>query len=104
MTIGDIIIAYLLAVALVPLCICAYTLTGAMPNKDASTAKVNQTLKLAVRLATPYIAVITIAFCWAVGASVTQPQPRHGLTQTEQQQLERLESVKRYNPATGDIE
>lgn len=91
MTIGDIIIAYLLAVALVPLCACAYTLTGAMPTKDIGTTKANHMMGLMVKLSAPYMVVITLALGFAIlSMQPTSEGEQHGLTPAQQERLEEL--------------
>lgn len=70
MTIIDAVQVYLLAVMLIPLCICGYALSYVIEAKgsDDLTRQAQRLMAMAVRLSLPYLATITAIFCFFLPA------------------------------------
>lgn len=68
MTLADIITIYLLALALIPLCIAAYSLSYVIDAKDRGrmVREAHQMMRFCVKMAAPYFAVTTVLFIWAL--------------------------------------
>lgn len=63
MDIGQILTCYLLALALIPMCIAAYALSYVIESKDGDdmVREAHKMMRFCVKLAAPYFAVITLA-------------------------------------------